>query len=455
VPVLTGELEEHIVADVAWAAAPYIDWTGDQAFAAGPGRALIVHTARWWASRIEREENGRAHIRGVIGPDEYHAPVDDNAFTNVMARWNLRRAAQTTAQTVDKGERRRWLQVADTIADGYDPATRLYEQFAGFHNLEPLLIADVAPQRPVAADLLLGRGRTRRAQVIKQADVLILHYMVPDEVAGGSLEPNLEFYEPRTAHGSTLSPGVHAALLARVGRLEEAVEMPRLTARIDLDDVGDMTAGGLHVAAMGSVWRAVAFGFAGLRPVVDALAFGPVIPPAWASLELHVLFRESRVRIRIRPGAVEATARPSLRALNPAGERVELAGTGQIFELSPRSRSDQRPSCWLQSRPMRARRPCSSPRAPSRSCSTGPLSLWMCRRTPPRVRGRWPPPRARASEHLARILVPLEGSSESSRALEEMVQLAHRRQLEILVLHVHSPATVPAFFDHEPHATRA
>ena len=100
--MLTGELEEHIVADVAWAAACYIDWTGDEAFAAGPGRELIVQTARWWASRIELDEHGRGHIRGVIGPDEYHERVDDNAYTNVMARWNLRRAADAGAEAVDE-----------------------------------------------------------------------------------------------------------------------------------------------------------------------------------------------------------------------------------------------------------------------------------------------------------------------------------------------------------------
>ena len=91
------QLEEHIVADVAWAACCYIDWTGDHEFAAGPGRELLVETARYWASRIELDETGRGHIRGVIGPDEYHEPVDDNAFTNVMARWNLRRAAAAGA----------------------------------------------------------------------------------------------------------------------------------------------------------------------------------------------------------------------------------------------------------------------------------------------------------------------------------------------------------------------
>ena len=92
VPIRTGELEEHIVGDVAWAAACYLDWTGDEAFAAGPGRDLIVETARYWASRVRYGPDGRAHIYGVIGPDEYHEPVDDNAFTNVLARWNLRRS---------------------------------------------------------------------------------------------------------------------------------------------------------------------------------------------------------------------------------------------------------------------------------------------------------------------------------------------------------------------------
>ena len=92
-PILTGLHEEHVTADVAWAATFYSDWTGDRAFAEGPGRTLLVETARYWASRLELDPDGSAHIRHVIGPDEYHEDVDDNAFTNVMARWNLRRAA--------------------------------------------------------------------------------------------------------------------------------------------------------------------------------------------------------------------------------------------------------------------------------------------------------------------------------------------------------------------------
>jgi trehalose/maltose hydrolase-like predicted phosphorylase len=339
VPVLTGELEEHIVADVAWAAACYVDWSGDLCFAAGPGRDLLVQTARWWASRVEQDEQGRGHIRGVIGPDEYHVPVDDNAYTNVMARWNLRRAADAAAALVDERERRRWLESAERIVDGYDPATGIYEQFAGFHALEPLLVTELGSQRPVAADMLLGHDRTRGAQIIKQADVLMLHYLVPEEVAADSLEPNLDFYDPRTAHGSTLSPGVHAALLARAGRLDEAPRALRLTARIDLDDIGHMTAGGLHLAAMGSVWRALAFGFAGLRPTGDALAIDPALPPGWESLELRVRFRGSRVRALLHPGGLELSAEPPVHAVGPAGERIELTSRPRTLELTqPRPR---------------------------------------------------------------------------------------------------------------------
>ena len=335
-PVHCGIQEEHIVADVAWAAAHYIDWTGDQAFAAGPGLELLVETARWWASRIELDADGSGHIRGVMGPDEYHPFVDDNAYTNVMARWNLRRAAAMSAGLVDETERRRWLERADAIVDGYDPLSGTYEQFEGFHELEPLLIPDLAP-RPVAADVLLGPDRTRHAQVVKQADVLMLHYLVPDEVATGSLEPNLKFYDPRTAHGSTLSPGVHAALFARAGQPEAGLEMLRLTARLDIDDIGHTTCEGVHLAGMGTVWRALAYGYAGLRPAGNALAIDPVLAPGWETLDLQVQFRGSRVRVQISPESVHASADPPISALNPAGENVVLTRAAQAFELSPKT----------------------------------------------------------------------------------------------------------------------
>ena len=315
IPIRTGELEEHVVADVAWAASCYLDWTEDAAFRDGPGLTLLVETARYWASRIRLDGDGHGHIEGVIGPDEYHEAVDDNAFTNVMARWNLRRAAAAVTAgdgSVAESERARWLALAEALVDGYDPATRIYEQFAGFSRLEPLVIAEMARRRPVAAELLLGQERLRSAQVVKQADVLMLHQLVPDEVAPASLRPNLLFYEPRTAHASSLSPGIHASLLARAGMLTEALEALKLTSRIDLDDLTQTTAGGLHLAAMGSLWQALAFGFAGLRPTAGRLRVDPHLPVDWRALELRVRFRGARVVVCAEPDTLTLVADPAV-----------------------------------------------------------------------------------------------------------------------------------------------
>ena len=157
---------------------------------------------------------------------------------------------------------------------------------------------------------------------------------MPEEVAPRSLEPNLDFYEPRTAHGSTLSPGVHAALLARAGRLEQAREMLRLTSRIDLEDIGDNTGGGLHLAAMGSVWRALAFGFAGLRPIGDALAIDPVLAPGWDALELRVRFRGSRVHVRVEPTEVMASADPPVHVLDGENRRIQLGAVPRTVQTT-------------------------------------------------------------------------------------------------------------------------
>jgi len=159
IPIATGALEEHIVADVAWAAGHYADWTGDTAFLAGAGGDLLVETARYWASRIRCDQAGRGHIDHLMGPDEYHQIVDDNAFTNVMARWNLRRSAEILAHADDDTEEVEvWRALADGLVDGWNPGRGVYEQFAGYFDLEPLLMAQVGSP-PLAADVLLGAER--------------------------------------------------------------------------------------------------------------------------------------------------------------------------------------------------------------------------------------------------------------------------------------------------------
>ena len=158
VPIETGQREEHVTADVAWAADRYLTWTAERPPPSSrrcwwrpPGTG---HPAVAWTQ-------GSGHIDHVIGPDEYHECIDDNAYTNVMARWNLRAGADAADRAGrDAEEGGAWRELADRVVDGYDPTTGWYEQFAGYFDLAPALIADVALP-PVAADVLLGRDRVR------------------------------------------------------------------------------------------------------------------------------------------------------------------------------------------------------------------------------------------------------------------------------------------------------
>ena len=315
VEILTGLMEHHISAGVAWASWQYWRATGDEPFLAEAGAEMILETARFWASRAERGQSGRFHIDRVIGPDEYHEGIRDNAYTNVLARWNLRTAAELVdlLPTLDRpawsrlqgqlglrsAEVRRWGEVAERLVDGFDPESLLYEQFAGFFRLEDIRAVDVAP-RPFTADTILGAPRVRGAQVVKQADVLMLPIMLPD-VPTAVAEANYRYYEPRTSHGSSLSPAAHAAVAARIGALDDAERYFRLAAAIDLDDQMGNAAQGLHLANMGCLWQAAVIGFGGVRPGDSALHLDPRLPPGWEGLTFAVRWRGARVGVEIRP----------------------------------------------------------------------------------------------------------------------------------------------------------
>jgi trehalose/maltose hydrolase-like predicted phosphorylase len=153
----------------------------------------------------------------------------------------------------------------------------------------------------------------------------MLHHLLPGEVAPGSLLPNLDFYEPRTAHGSSLSPAIHASLLARAGRYRPALEALRIAARMDLDDLTGTTAGGLHLATMGGLWQALAFGFAGIRPRGERLLVAPRLPTEWNALELALRLRGRPVRLRIDRAGVTAE-----------GDGWDVAQALDHWEVTPR-----------------------------------------------------------------------------------------------------------------------
>ena len=315
VAIRTGELEEHITADVAWAAWQLGAWSGRWAFLEGAGQPLLTETARYWVSRVRLDSAGVGHIDGVIGPDEYHEDVDDNAFTNQMAAWNLMRAAELVEQVdaaPQRAESHRWRSLAGALADGYDPDTGRHVQFTGYDDLEPLLVADVGPI-PLAADRVLGHSRVAGSQIIKQADVLMAHHMIPGALRPGTLERDLDHYLPRTAHGSSLSPAIHAGLLARAGRLDEALVLLEMARGL-----GPPRRGRYHRRrlAPGVTGRAVAGPGPGIRgctchrPDDDALVLDPHIPTHWHELCITCQWHGHRVRLRCRSDAVHVDSRP-------------------------------------------------------------------------------------------------------------------------------------------------
>jgi trehalose/maltose hydrolase-like predicted phosphorylase len=317
--VLCGTQEQHISADIAYAVWHYWEATGDERFLRDAGAEILLETARFWASRAQPEADGRHHIRGVIGPDEYHETIDDNAFTNVMARWNIRRALDVAALLrrrwperwaslcagigLDDAELRQWADAADTMVTGLDPHTGLFEQFAGFLNLESIDLANYAG-RSVPMDVVLGRERTQSAQVIKQADVVALLALLPGEFADGAAATNFSYYEPRCSHGSSLSAALHGVAAARLGRTETAMRFFRQTSATDLADTHAAIDGGVHIAALGGMWMMAVLGFAGLAVDGAGLGFTPRLPDGWHSMAFSVQWHGRHVSVGIdRAGA--------------------------------------------------------------------------------------------------------------------------------------------------------
>lgn len=347
VDILTGRMEHHVTADIAYAVWQYWRATDDDDFLLRAGAEILLETARFWASRAAAEADGQRHIRHVIGPDEYHEDVDDNAFTNVMARWNITRALETLdllgvrwpdrAATLreklalSESEIADWRDAAVRIVTGLDSATGLFEQFAGFHALEPL---DLSAYRDITVpiDVVIGRERTRHAQVVKQADVVALLALLPEEFPGAMAETNFRHYEPRCAHGSSLSAGFHALVAARLGDSDAALRYLREAAALDLDP-DPTTAGGIRMAGLGGVWQAVVLGFAGLDLMGDVLALAPKIPSEWRSLAFRVHWRGRIVQIEITGDTVRARLESGEPMELRLAARTQRLGRGATVEV--------------------------------------------------------------------------------------------------------------------------
>jgi trehalose/maltose hydrolase-like predicted phosphorylase len=350
--ILCGKQEQHITADIAYAVWKYWQATRDEHFLLDAGAEILLETGRFWSSRAQPEADGYCHIRGVIGPDEYHEHIDDNAFTNVMARWNIRRALDVADLLRERRpdcwaslssrlgltdtELARWRTVAETMATGWNPQTGLFEQFSGFFSLEEIDLAAYAG-RSVPIDLVLGRERTQRAKVIKQADVVALLGLLPEEFPGNSAAANFRYYEPRCGHGSSLSGAMHGLVAARLGYSDLALRYFQQAVAIDLADTHTAIVGGLHMAALGGTWLTAVFGFAGLSLQTDGIALNPKLPAGWRSLRFGIEWRGRRLKIGIDGGEQLLEARLQ------AGDPMTLSVNGRQYEV----RSDQAAVCPL------------------------------------------------------------------------------------------------------------
>ena len=312
VAILTGEREHHISADIAYGVWQYWRASGDDAFMLAAGAEILVETARFWASRAQAEPGGRVHVRQVIGPDEYHEMVDDNAYTNAMAIFNLERAADTLeilqrdadwqrlCIKLDLAEKEpaKWRALAGDLATGFDPATNLFEQFAGYFQLDEIdVVRQLASATPI--DAYLGPERLRRSKAIKQADVVALSALLWDQWPLAVHEANFRYYEPRTAHGSSLSPALYALVAARLGHGGLAQAYFRQAAEIDLANNMGNAAGGVHMGALGGLWQAAVFGAAGLRAREDGIALDPHLLPGWVEMAFPAQWRGRLLHLRL------------------------------------------------------------------------------------------------------------------------------------------------------------
>ena len=327
VRIWTGDIEIHISADIAYALWQYWQVTGDDAFMRDYGAEMILDTARFWADRAEVEETGQGRryaFRDVIGPDEYHDHVDNNAYTNRMAQWHLQTALMVWAWLQSEhaeyaaalGQRlqltpellHHWQDVIDHVILHNDPETGLILQFDDFFQRKPVDWPAYA-ERTKSMQFLLGIEEANASQVIKQADVIMLLCLLRDQYDAQTWQTNWDTYMPLTDHsyGSSLGPSFHAWAACEMNRPDEAYEHVSWAALADLKDIRGKAAEGIHAASAGGMWQALAFGFAGLRLTAEGYTLTPRLPGHWRRLAFKFYHRGQPHQVDIRVEGGETT----------------------------------------------------------------------------------------------------------------------------------------------------
>jgi len=318
IPVLNGPLEIHISASVAHAAWQYWSVSGDDEFMQDYGAEILLSTALFWGSRVEKNEGRHDYeINNVIGPDEWHEHVNNNAFTNYMARWNLQTAldvlkwlrttAPDKAQALEKQlslnstHYDHWQDVIEHIRIPQNKETGVFEQFDGFFNLETL-DQEKYKGRTDSYQGIIGLYALQKYRIVKQADVLMLLTVLSQDFDLKTKQANWDYYYPLTDHdyGSSLTPAFHVILACQLNRANESKELFRLGNLVDIDNLRGNTPEGIHTACSGAVWQAAIFGFAGLNVTDDGYTTTPHLPDTWTRLAFNFSLRGKLERVDLR-----------------------------------------------------------------------------------------------------------------------------------------------------------
>ena len=300
--------EIHRNGTIAYAIYNYTRYTGDTEYVTHDGFDVLVGLARFWADRVHfSKRKGMYMIHGVTGPNEYENNVNNNWYTNILAKWCLDYANEVADKVADdktkelaltSEERAKWHEIADNMYLPEDKELGIFVQHDTFLDKDLTPVKDL-PQDQLPLNQHWSWDHILRSPYIKQADVLQGIYYFVERFTQEQKERNFDFYEPLTVHESSLSPSIHAILAADLHKEDKAFEMYSRTARLDLDNYNNDTNDGLHITSMTGSWLAIVQGFAGMRVIDDELQFAPFLPKEWTGYKFRINFRGRLLSISV------------------------------------------------------------------------------------------------------------------------------------------------------------
>ncbi|GAA1831550.1 glycoside hydrolase family 65 protein [Agromyces salentinus] len=333
----------HVNADIAAAVALHAAVTGDQRFEEECALPVLVETARLWMSLGHTDDHGTFHLDGVTGPDEYTAVVDDNTFTNLMAQRNLRAAADAARRHAEAArglgvtveEIGGWEVTADVVAVPFSEELGVHEQSAGFTRRERWDFEGTEPEQYPLQEHFPYFDLYRK-QVVKQADLVLALVFAHDAFTFEEKARAFRYYEELTVRDSSLSAAAQAVIAAEVGHLDLAVDYLAEVATLDLDDLREDTAEGLHMASLAGIWMALVAGFGGMRHGADGLWFAPRLAAPMTGLRFGVKVGGRTLRLEVRPDATtyRLAEGPTLR-VHHFGEPLDLEAGVEVVAPTP------------------------------------------------------------------------------------------------------------------------